>query len=569
MRPHDRAELLLTDPVPEIRVRVGPIATRALVDTGARISVVSERLAEATRRKDDAELGESVAITASGQRVRLRGPVWLHVRCGRHVSYDPFMVLMGTPKPLILGWDFLQRNGWVADAGAGVIRMRGGTMRLLQDNSLPVVGGVSLLGPDVVLGPALSGTQQVELRTICREASFSTANRPLGLMKCVPHRILTGTSPPQWCPLRRRSPREREIEDAEVEKMRQLGVIRVSRSPWASGVVLVPKKDGTTRFCVDYRKLNNVTEKDRHPLPLIQSYLAALEGAVYFSKLDAASGYWQIPLDEEAIPKTAFVCHKGLFEFVVMPFGLCNAPSTYQRAMQELLAGLIWQKCLVFVDDVLVFGRSWEEHCSNLREVLVRIRESGLLLKPSKCEFGLKKTEFLGHVVSDEGIGPDPAKVRKIREFPLMKCVRDVQAFLGLAGYYRRFIKDFAMIAAPLHGLTKLGTEWDWTPECSAAVSQLKAAILDEAVQAHPDFKRPFIIDCDASDVGMGFVLSQKNDKGAEEIVLVDSRVFTPAERKWHIREKEALGIIWSLEKSRSFVLGSKELLVRTDSTLR
>ena len=291
--------------------------------------------------------------------------------------------------------------------------------------------------------------------------------------------------------------------------------------------------------------------------------LEALGSGRYFSTLDAAAGYWQIPLRDEDKGKSAFICSEGLYEFNVMPFGLCNAPATYQRLMNLLLAGLTWRSCLVYLDDILIFSPTFERHLADMREVFHRIRASGMLLKPSKCFFGLSTVQYLGHVVTPEGIRPDPAKVIRIRNFPTPRNVSEVRTFLGMAGYYRKFVRNFSIVAAPISNLTAKDQPFSWTEECAQAFEVLRNAIAEDAVLNHPEFDRPFIIDSDASGVGLGAVLSQVVD-GVERPVCFASRALQPAERIWHTQEKEALGILWALQQFRHFVLGA-DFTVRTD----
>ena len=229
--------------------------------------------------------------------------------------------------------------------------------------------------------------------------------------------------------------------------MLEKDVIQPTNSPWASPVVLVWKKDGSMRFSVDYRKVNSITRKDAYPLPRVDDTLDTLAGSQWFSTLDLLSGYWQVEVHPEDPQKTAFCTPDGLFEFEVMPFGLCNAQGTFQRLMDT---GLQWTNCLVYLDDVIILGRTFDEHLTNLKAVFDRFREAGLKLKPSKCALCQLEVEFLGHIVSAEGVATDPAKTEKVASWPVPKSRCEVQQFLGLANYYRRFVHNFAEIAKPL-----------------------------------------------------------------------------------------------------------------------
>ena len=247
---------------------------------------------------------------------------------------------------------------------------------------------------------------------------FAASSADLGRTTKVQHGIHTGEHPPIRQSVRRVPAAHREQAREGVQDMLQKGIIRPSSSPWASPLVLVRKKDGSMRFCVDYRQLNSVTRKDAYPIPRIDETLDTLSGSCIFTTLDLLSGYWQVEVRPEDREKTAVCTSERLFEFNVMPFGLCNAPATFQRLMDCVLAGLHWQSCLVYLDDVLILGRSFSEHLHNLRDVFDRLREAGLKLKPSKCTFGQKEVAFLGHIVSDQGIAPDPAKVAAITNWP-------------------------------------------------------------------------------------------------------------------------------------------------------
>ena len=277
-----------------------------------------------------------------------------------------------------------------------------------------------------------------------------------------------------------------------------------------------PKEDGTYRCCIDFRKLNDVTVKDRYPLPKIDQSLEAMTGAHSLSSFDLRSSYHQVTVNPADRDKTAFICPRGLFRYKVMPFGLCNAGATFQRLMDVIMSGLHMDICLVYLDDVVIFSKSPAEHIRHLQMVLERLSHAGLKLKPEKCQFLQKSVRFLGHIVSSEGIGTDPEKTRAVAEWPTPTSVHETRQILGLAGYYRRFIKNFAQIAAPLHALTRKNVEFRWTAETQEAFDSLKAALTSSPILAMPNDTGEFILDCDAADQNIGCVLSQVQD-GVEQ----------------------------------------------------
>ena len=268
--------------------------------------------------------------------------------------------------------------------------------------------------------------------------------------------------------------------------MLKRGVIEPTSSPWASPIVLVHKKDGTTRFCVDYHKLNSALVKDSYPLPCIDDSIDALSGSCWFSTLDLASGYWQVEVEERDRPKTAFTTGSGLYEFTVMPFGLCNAPAIFERLMERVLSGLPWEVCPLYLDDIIVHAKTFRAELERLRSVFARIREAGLKLSPKKCHLFKKHVVFLGPVVSEEGVSTDPEKIKAVCEWPNPTSASTLRSFLGLCSYYRRFVRGFANIAAPLHRLTEKDKAFVWTHECDVAFHGLKQVMSQEPVLAYP-----------------------------------------------------------------------------------
>ncbi|KAK9874212.1 hypothetical protein WA026_002568 [Henosepilachna vigintioctopunctata] len=379
----------------------------------------------------------------------------------------------------------------------------------------------------------------------------------------VSHRIDTGNAYPiRQAP--RRLPLAKQGEVAElIESMKEKGVIEESSSPWSAPVVLVKKKDGTTRFCVDYRKLNDVTKKDSYPLPRIDDTLTTLAGSKWFSTLDLKSGYWQVKIHPDDREKTAFSTGSGLYQFNVMPFGLCNAPATFERLMEMILKGLTWKTCLVYLDDVMVMGSSFEDHLKNLKEIFCRFRNAHLKLNYKKCCLFQNEVKFLGHTISPAGIHTSEDKIKAVRDWPRPKDKHDVRSFLGLCTYYRRFVDKFADIAKPLHTLTENKINFSWTRECEAAFCQLKAALCSSPILSYPHTSGLFILDTDASNRGIGSVLSQVQD-GEERVIEYFSKTFNKSERNYCVTRKELLALIKSVEHFHKYLYGRK-FLIRTD----
>ncbi len=416
----------------------------------------------------------------------------------------------------------------------------------------------------------VSEEQQQQLLQLVTDFAdiFALAPDQIGRTDLVKHEIRTGDAHPIRHTPRRIAETQRALVNQHLDTMLNQGIIEPSHSPWSSRYLLVKKKDGTQRFCIDFRHLNDVTEKDAYPLPRIDDTLDALTGAKYFSTLDLASGYWQVAMDPKDAEKTAFTTHRGLFQFRVMPFGLCNAPATFERLMEFVLAGLQWSKCLVYLDDIIVYSKTFEQHLQHLREVFQRLREAGLKLKPSKCSLVRQKVAYLGHVVTPNGLETDPEKTRAVSNFPIPSSVTEVRSFLGLASYYRRFVKNFAHIASPLHRASEKGAQFKWTPDCQAAFDQLKHRLTSPPILAFPSFDRCFRVDTDASDNGTGAVLSQLHD-GQERVIAYASRVLTKSEKKWPTSEKEALALVWATEQFRPYLYGRKFTLLSDHQPLQ
>ena len=412
----------------------------------------------------------------------------------------------------------------------------------------------------------LTPEEKTQLRTLLEGYADIFALEPseLGTSSVIQHSINTGDHPPIRQPLRRMPFTLRPQVDKLVQEMLTQGVIQPSSSPWASPVVLVRKKDGTMRFCVDYRRLNGVTKLDQFPLPRIDDTLDVLAGAKYFTTLDMASGYWQVAMEPSSVEKTAFTTYSGLYEFRRMPFGLVNAPATFQRLMEHVLAGLARSRCLVYLDDVLVIGSTWEEHNANLEEVFKRLRRAGLRLKPKKCKFAQGSVIYLGHVISKDGIATDPEKVAAVHNYPVPTNIKSLRSFLGLASYYRRFVPGFSRVAGPLHAMTRKDALYCWGSDCQSSFEELKRRLTTSPVLVFPDFSRCFILETDASIAGLGAVLAQEQPDSTKRPIAYASRSLLKHERNYGVTELEGLGVVWAVKHFRPYLYGN-QCIVYTD----
>lgn len=394
---------------------------------------------------------------------------------------------------------------------------------------------------------------------------FSRNAADIGRTGMIKHNILTGDHPPIKQPARRMPAAKREEARKAIDEMQRSGVIEQSTSPWSSPIVLVRKKNGSTRFCVDYRKLNSITKKDSYPLPRIDDTLEALEGASWFSTLDLKSGYWQVQLDTSAKEKTAFsLPGMGHWQFKIMPFGLCNAPATFERLMEYVLAGLSWKVCLVYLDDIIVYGSSFLSQMENLGKVLQQLRWANLKLSPEKCVLFQRQVTYLGYIVNEHGVSADPSKLEAVSSWPVPTSVTQVKRFLGLASYYRRFIRNFAGIASPLHRLTEKNATFVWTPDADEAFKELKRTLCNAPVLVLPKGNANYLLDTDASGESIGAVLSQRDEQGEEKVIAYLSKTLNRAERQYCVTRKELLAVVRAVSHFHCYLYGQK-FKVRTD----
>ena len=393
---------------------------------------------------------------------------------------------------------------------------------------------------------------------------FSLTGDPLPCTKLASHKIALKDE----TPLNIKSYRPPEFHKSEISRQVQdmltKKVIRHSDSPYNAPLWVVPKKTDASgkkkwRIVIDFRKLNEKTDHDAYPLPIIDDILDHLGKAKFFSAFDLSSGFHQIPMESDSRKYTAFSTPEGHFEYERMPFGLKNAPATFQRMMDTALRGLIGKICFVYLDDIVIFGSTIQEHHQNLVTLFERLRQTGLKLQPDKCEYLRPELEYLGHVITAEGVKPNSKKIEAVLNFKKPSNPTDVQAFLGLSGYYRKFIKNFSTRAKPLTELTKKNQPFYWTEACEKAFQDLKNCLCSSPVLRYPNYSKEFTLTTDASNVGLGGILSQDGHP-----CCYISRTLNKPEINYSTTEKELLAIVWSVKRLRQFLLGRK-FKIQTD----
>lgn len=530
----------IDDERPYLHVKIYNRTFLGLLDSGASRTIVGGPGWEILRTLNlNLKPGKVVCTVANGQKCRSLGVVSLPMCVRDRVRVIDVLVIPELPHLLILGTDFWRIMGVVPDL------RRGEWLFSAEPVHLSSIG----------IGQELSIDDRTRLDDLV-ERHFSRSTQALGCTNLVEHRIVVNGPPikQRYYPI---SPAMQKIVDVELDKMLSLGVVERSNSPWASPILLVPKKDKSYRFCVDYRKLNAVTERDAYPLPYVSNTLDKLRDANFLTSLDIKSAYWQIPIEEASRPYTAFtVPNRGLFQFCRLPFGLCNAPAVWMRFIDQVLGPELEPHVFVYLDDIIIVTPTFEKHLEVLNEVLTRIGNAGLTLNREKCLFCRDELKYLGYVVNKQGLLVDPDKVKAILEIPTPTSVSGVRRILGMASWYRRFIPNFATLVVPLTGLLRKNQVFRWTTSCEDAWSQIRQHLISAPILSCPDFNQEFIIQTDASNFGLGAVLTQRID-GDERVICYLSRSLSRAERIYSTTEKECLAVLWAIEKLRPYVEGS------------
>ena len=409
----------------------------------------------------------------------------------------------------------------------------------------------------------LNSEERESLVAICQDYSdiFFLEGDRVSATTAVTHKIKTSeaVSPIHVKPYRLPQRHRQEITD-QMEALEREGVITASESPWNAPLLVVPKKPDVNgqvkyRVCVDFRRLNEVTIGDAFPLPNIVDILDQLGRSKYYSTLDLAHGYHQIPMSPSDRSKTAFSTDRGHFEFERMPFGLKGAPGTFQRLMNKVLIGINGIKAFVYLDDIIIYAKDLNDHSQKITEIFQRLRQYNLKLQPLKCEFLRKEVNYLGHQITDEGVKPDPQKISCVKQFPIPRNVKEVKSFLGLSGYYRRFIRNYGQIAKPLTSLLKKDVPYRWSDLCQTSFETLKNLLTQAPILQYPDFQKPFNLTCDASNYAIGCILSQ-GPIGKDLPIAFASRTLNKAEINYNVTEKELTSIVWGIKVFRPYLFG-------------
>lgn len=408
------------------------------------------------------------------------------------------------------------------------------------------------------------------------EHIFAATDLDLGTTNISDFEINTEGKPPIRLKPYRCPWSQKKILEEHIQSMLDAGVIVPSTSPYSFPALLVPKPECRTqpgvqkfRFCVDYRRLNQQTKKNNYPLPNISDLMDSLNGSKVFSSLDLRSGYWQVKLKDSDREKSAFITHCGLYEFVKMPFGLCNAPAAFAQIMQTALGDALFKHALCYLDDIIVHSKDIESHLIHLQDVFNRLEKAGLKLKASKCQFLCDELAFLGHIVSAKGVHVSPEKVAAIARLPPCDSAKSVRGFLGMAGYYRKFIPNMAEIARPLTQLTKKNSKFNWTEECQRAFDTLKQKLTSAPVLAFPSNKLPFVVYTDSSAFAVGSILAQTDENGDERVIQYASQQLNDTQSRWSASEREAYAIIVALNRFRQYLLGNRFTLYSDHMPLR
>lgn len=537
---------------PYVKVNVLGHDFYGLLDSGANKTFIGEsgwRILKDFDLKINIDKAVSVTVANNDSCVCI-GVVNVPIRLRDTVKIIEAYVVPALRHDLVLGVNFWKKMGIVPDL------RRGEWYFSKEPASPPTIS-------NIMCAEDLSNEQREELNRAIENYFSRIEPGKIGCTSLVKHKIVTSNSPikQRYYPV---SPYKQKLIDEELDKMIKAEVVEKSNSAWSSPVLLVPKKDGSQRFCVDFRKLNRVTEKDAYPLPYISSILSRLGGAKYLTSLDLKSGYWQIELEEESKQYTAFtIPGRGLYQFKRLPFGLSNAPATFQRLVDAIFGPELEPFVFTYLDDIVIVTSSFQKHIEILNEVFTRLSTAGLTLNREKCSFCRAELKYLGYVVNRHGLHVDPEKVEAMVNLPTPNNISEVRRIIGTISWYRRFVPRFSEMIAPLTHLLRKRNKFQWTLDCEEAFQKIKDALVSASILATPDFEQPFYLQTDASAYGIGAVLFQRRNE-QEHVISYLSRALSKTESKYSATERELLAVVWSLDKLRCYVEGAK-LTIITD----
>lgn len=535
------------DARPHLEIEIGGVKIMGLLDSGADCSLIGkgwEYLVAAAQI--DIQDSGTIVITADGTHHIGSKSANLSVSHNGKCRKMRFILMPQLSKKLILGMDFFR----------------------LFNIKLKVCSALNGMVSSVVNGNKLNEYDLSQLAEIIKSFPRSTDDK-IGRTNVLKHNIDTGDNIPikqRYYPV---SPYVQKDMDAEYDRMLRMGVIEKSKSPWSNPMVCVRKSNGKIRLCLDCRKLNDVTKKDSYPVPYITRILGNIRGTKFLSKIDLKDAFWQVGLEESSKERTAFtIPGRGLYQFKVMPFGLSNAVQTQCRLMDSVLGFDMEPYVFAYLDDIIIATNELSSHIHYLKETARRLMEAGLTINLQKSEFCIPRIKYLGYILDEEGLKTDDSKVDGIRNFPTPSTAKEVKRFLGMAGWYRRFINNFSSIVAPITQLTtKKAGKFKWNEEAEKSFNLIKDALCSAPVLSMPDFSKPFTIHTDASDVGVGGVLVQ--GEGLEEkVISYMSHKLTTAQRKYSTTERECLAVLLAIEHFRAYIEGSKFSVITDHSSL-
>lgn len=545
-------EMVLHDPRPHTQIKIGNQCVNALLDSGSTISILADgcfKLLEDEGIKY--RKMPTIVHTADGTPNQVLGFVDLNIEYQGMSNKLRFYLVPSLKGQAYLGIDF-----WIKfQIAPNIVNSITISKSLEEKNNKHL----------------LSGDQQIELNSILQ--LFPSFDRKgLGRTHILEHEIDVGSNKPVKQRYYAVSPIKQQQLWDEIDRMLKMDIIEESLSPWCSPVVIVPKPNNKIRMCLDLRKLNALTVKDAYPLPLIDGLLGRLQETNFISKIDLKEAFWQIPLAKASRPLTAFTVQgRPLYHFKVMPFGACNAPQTLCKLMHKIIPTALHDKIFVYLDDLLIVTATYQEHVNLLKLVAELLSKSGLTVNMEKSEFMLREVKYLGFLVGEKGLRVDPSKVDAIKDFPAPTSVKQTRRLLGMAGWYRRFIPNYSSVTSPISDLLSKPNQkkFHWTDEAQSAFENLKILLSSAPVLINPDYKRPFLIRCDASSSGVGGVLFQEEDDGAERPISFMSQKLNSAQRNYTVTELECLAAILSIKKFRQYIDGYRFTVITDHASLK